>query len=61
MSVEQRGRGYGTAALAALEETLRPRGVTRIGLNVFGKNTGAQRLYARVGYYPIAIAMQKDI
>ena len=61
MSADQRGKGYGTAALAALEETLRPRGVTRIALNVFGKNTGAQRLYARVGYYPIAIAMQKDI
>src|SRR5689334_9866457 len=61
MSAEQRGKGYGTAALATLEETLRPRGVTRIALNVFGKNTGAQRLYARVGYYPIAIAMQKDL
>lgn len=61
MRAEQRGKGYGTAALAALEETLRPRGVTRIALNVFGKNTGAQRLYARVGYYPTAIAMQKDL
>jgi RimJ/RimL family protein N-acetyltransferase len=61
MSADQRGKGYGTAALAALEETLRSRGVTRIALNVFGKNTGAQRLYARVGYYPIAVAMQKDL
>lgn len=61
MRADQRGKGYGTAALAALEAELRSRGVTRIALNVFGKNTGAQRLYARVGYYPIAIAMQKDL
>jgi ribosomal protein S18 acetylase RimI-like enzyme len=56
-----RGRGYGQQALEALEGAMRPLGVTQIGLNVFGDNTVARRLYERVGYQATAILMAKDI
>lgn len=56
-----RGRGYAQQALEALEVAMRPLGVTQIGLNVFGDNTVALRLYERVGYQATAILMAKDI
>ena len=46
----ERGRGYGTQIIAAGEEELRRRGIARLGLHVFGSNTGARRLYERLGY-----------
>ena len=58
---EQRGKGYGRQTLEVLESTLRPMGVRRIGLNVFGKNVVARHLYDTAGYYVVATAMQKDI
>jgi GNAT superfamily N-acetyltransferase len=58
---EHRGKGYGRQTLEVLESTMRPMGVRRIGLNVFGKNTVARHLYDTAGYYVIATAMQKDI
>jgi len=45
-----RGRGYGTAALELVEERARERGATGVSLSVFAHNTGAQRLYERLGY-----------
>lgn len=57
----QRGRGYGRRTLELLEETLRPQGVTRIALNVFGDNAVAQALYRKIGYYTVATYMQKEI
>jgi ribosomal protein S18 acetylase RimI-like enzyme len=45
-----RGRGYGSQMIAAGEDDLVERGVTRVGLHVFGHNEGAQRLYDRLGY-----------
>ena len=57
----QRGKGYGRRALELLEETLRPQGVTRIALNVFGDNAIAQALYRKIGYYTVATYMQKEI
>ncbi len=57
----QRGRGYGRRALELLEAMLRPQGVTRIALNVFGDNAVAFGLYQNVGYYTVATEMQKDI
>lgn len=56
-----RGRGYGQQALEALEAAMRPLGVTQIGLNVWGDNYVARRLYERVGYQPQAIHMAKNI
>ncbi|MBU2662614.1 GNAT family N-acetyltransferase [Actinoplanes bogorensis] len=47
---ERQNRGYGSAMLHAGEADLAERGVHRAGLHVFGVNTGARRLYRRLGY-----------
>lgn len=56
-----RGRGYGEAALRALEPIARALGVARIGLHVFGHNQLAIRLYERVGYRTTNLLMSKPI
>ena len=43
-------RGHATRAFVALEGLVQSLGVHRIGLHVFGHNSGAQALYARLGY-----------
>ena len=40
-----RGNGYGRAAMLFAEEEARRRGLDRVALNVFGRNTVARRLY----------------
>jgi ribosomal protein S18 acetylase RimI-like enzyme len=57
----RRGRGHGRAAIAAVEAELVRRGVRRMGLNVHGANTGARRLYDRLGYRLLAQQMVKDL
>jgi ribosomal protein S18 acetylase RimI-like enzyme len=57
----QRGKGYGKAVMRALEGQVKPMGVDRIELNVFGDNTTAIHLYESLGYRPIAIGMRKEI
>ncbi|XVU23788.1 GNAT family N-acetyltransferase [Actinoplanes sp. CA-054009] len=47
---EHRSHGHGSAMLRAAEAALTARGVGRVGLHVFGHNTGARRLYRRLGY-----------
>ena len=47
---DHRGKGNGRALLAAAESELRQRGISEVGLNVFGYNVVAQRLYASAGY-----------
>jgi ribosomal protein S18 acetylase RimI-like enzyme len=47
---EHRSRGIGSRMMLAAEADLRRRGTSRLGLHVFGHNTGAQRLYTRLGY-----------
>ncbi|HEU0027413.1 MAG TPA: GNAT family N-acetyltransferase [Ktedonobacterales bacterium] len=54
-----RGKGYGKAAMLALEDAVRPKGADHIDLNVFGDNTTAIRLYEGLGYQPVAINMRK--
>jgi ribosomal protein S18 acetylase RimI-like enzyme len=56
-----RGRGYGRRTLALLEEQLKPLGMSRIALNVFGDNAIAQHLYEKAGYRTVAISMQKEL
>ncbi len=56
---KQRGKGYGTAALKLAEEKARELGKKRIGLQVFGHNKDALRLYERLGYKATNIAMAK--
>lgn len=57
----QRGKGYGEATMRALEEELRPAGVTHIGLSVFGHNHVARALYDKLGYRAAATYMLKRI
>jgi len=58
---EARGRGVGRAALEALEDWARSEGFEQIGLHVFGANATARRLYARMGYAEVDVAMRKDL
>jgi ribosomal protein S18 acetylase RimI-like enzyme len=57
----QRGKGYGRALLAAAEAELRARDATAIGLQVFGPNVVAQRLYATSGYQLMSQQMRKEL
>lgn len=45
-----RGQGYGTGTLRAGANAARDLGAAYLGLNVFGPNDGARRLYERSGY-----------
>jgi aminoglycoside 6'-N-acetyltransferase len=58
---EWRGRGVGTALLAAAEDWARSQGAERMMLDLDVNNAGAQRLYERVGYQVESIAMDKPI
>jgi ribosomal protein S18 acetylase RimI-like enzyme len=59
--VEERGRGYGRAALRALEPIARDLGYDAIGLHVFGDNDGARALYRSAGYLETDITMHKPL
>jgi ribosomal protein S18 acetylase RimI-like enzyme len=56
-----RRRGYARAMLLAAEEVVRARGVTRLGLNVFGHNPGARALYESLGYATMSVQMSKEL
>ncbi|WP_279582789.1 GNAT family N-acetyltransferase [Fodinicola feengrottensis] len=57
----QRGRGYGRAIMVAAEDVLTARGIHELGLNVFGHNTVARRLYEDLGYQVTAQQMAKRL
>ncbi|HET7182769.1 MAG TPA: GNAT family N-acetyltransferase [Candidatus Limnocylindrales bacterium] len=56
-----RGRGVGTALLRAGEAWAREQGAERMSLWVDGFNTGARRLYERMGYTAWGLEMDKPI
>ena len=56
-----RGAGYGRALLTAAEEELRHRGAPAVGLNVFGHNQVALRLYTSSGYRVTSQQMLKEL
>lgn len=56
-----RGRGYGRAAMLALEPLARSLGFTSIALHVFGDNEVARNLYRSVGYAESDVSMRKSI
>jgi GNAT superfamily N-acetyltransferase len=56
-----RGRGYGRAAMLLAEQDAREHGASELGLNVFGPNKVARRLYESVGYEATAINMVKRL
>ncbi len=58
---DARGRGYGRAAMAALEPLARSLGYDRIGLHVFGANQVARELYRTSGYVETDVMMRKAL
>ena len=58
---EARGRGYGRAALVALEPIARDLGYDAIGLHVFGDNQVARNLYRSSGYVETDVMMRKTL
>jgi ribosomal protein S18 acetylase RimI-like enzyme len=54
-----RRRGHATRAFKALEDDARALGLAGIALHVFGHNTQAQALYAKLGYGPTNIELFK--
>lgn len=56
-----RKRGFASVVLKELEQTVKSAGVTSMGLNVFGNNPGAQRVYEKLGYQTASTAMGKWI
>jgi len=58
---EFRSRGFGRSLLAAAEAEAAGQGVDSIGLNVFGTNLVARRLYESAGYVVAALQMTKPL
>ncbi len=56
-----RRKGYGAAALRALEAEAARLGVDAIRLHVFGDNAIARRLYAEIGYRETDVQMVKTL
>jgi RimJ/RimL family protein N-acetyltransferase len=61
INFDQRGHGFGRAAMEALESLARSLGYDRIRLHVFGHNAVARHLYASVGYVETDLLMEKRI
>jgi len=58
---EFRKIGYATSVLQELEEDMKSLGITSMGLNVFGTNPNARKLYEKLGYQTASTAMGKRI
>lgn len=58
---DYRNEGIGTKLLAAAEATLRDEGFDAVSLSVLAENEAARRLYARRGYEPHRIDLEKRL
>jgi len=58
---EHRRRGYATAALLEFERKASDLGFSGVQLHVFGRNSGAQALYAKLGFSVTDITMFKSL
>ena len=58
---EHQGKGYGRALLHAAEQQAAQHGSKAIGLNVFGTNTVARRLYESSGDQITSMNMRKEL
>jgi ribosomal protein S18 acetylase RimI-like enzyme len=58
---ERRRQGWGRAIMRAFEGEARGRGFARAGLNVYGDNHVARRLYESVGYVETARQLHKEL
>ena len=56
-----RNRGYGTEALAAMEQELRKLNATSVTLSVFAGDSIASRMYRKLGYAPVSTRMGKPL
>jgi ribosomal protein S18 acetylase RimI-like enzyme len=56
-----RGQGFGRAVLQLAEEEAVRHGINAMGLNVFGNNTVARRLYESSGYITTSMWMKKPL
>ncbi|MFB6221685.1 MAG: N-acetyltransferase family protein [Halolamina sp.] len=57
---EHRGEGVGSELLARAEQALLDAGADRVGLEVLADNEGARRFYARHGYEPHRVELEKS-
>jgi GNAT superfamily N-acetyltransferase len=58
---DRRGQGWGRELMTYAEQWAREHGATGIGLNVFGGNTVARRLYASMGYDERSVTMGRRL
>ena len=58
---ERQREGHATRAFLALEDEARRLGLAGVALHVFGRNTGARALYAKLGYQPTNINLFKPL
>ena len=58
---DARGRGLGRSAMLAAERFALDLGRKTIGLNVFGPNERARRLYDSLGYQVVSTSMTKHL
>ena len=58
---DERGRGYGRAAMLALEDEVRRLGHETVTLNVWGGNDVARGLYRSLGYVEESVHMRKRL
>ena len=58
---ERRRQGWGRAIMRAFEGEARARGFARAGLNVYGDNHVARRLYESLGYVETARQLHKEL
>ncbi len=56
-----RRRGYGRAIMEAAMQECRERGIATMGLNVFGHNDTARRLYERLGFRVASTSMITEL
>ncbi|TFD56682.1 GNAT family N-acetyltransferase [Cryobacterium sp. Hh38] len=61
INVDQRGQGFGRAAMLLGEEYAHSHGAQSLGLSVFGFNTGARGLYNSLGYETTSVKMLKKL
>lgn len=61
VAAAHQGHGYGRAIMEAGEAAMVARGVDEIGLNVFGRNAAAVRLYQSLGYQVTSQQMTKPL
>lgn len=61
IETDERGRGYGRAAMLALEDEVRRLGYESVVLNVWGGNAIARSLYDSLGYAEESVHMRKQL